>query len=147
MAKKLIVLCDGTWWGSETETRTNILKLAEIIGIDTTGYTYDPKKAEPISYQNGGVDACYFPGAGLRVPLFNGATGNDIDRNCIEVYKYIVKHHTPKHQIWMFGLSRGAYTVRCVAGMINNCGIHKRQNTSDPLSTKEIASCEEVYRI
>jgi hypothetical protein len=26
-------------------------------------------------------------------------------------------------RIWLFGLSRGAYTARCVAGMINNCGI------------------------
>jgi uncharacterized protein (DUF2235 family) len=26
-------------------------------------------------------------------------------------------------RVWLFGLSRGAYTVRAVAGMINNCGI------------------------
>jgi uncharacterized protein (DUF2235 family) len=29
-------------------------------------------------------------------------------------------------RIWLFGLSRGAYTVRAVAGMINNCGITKK---------------------
>lgn len=30
------------------------------------------------------------------------------------------------NRVLMFGLSRGAYTVRAVAGMINNCGILKR---------------------
>jgi hypothetical protein len=30
----------------------------------------------------------------------------------------------------MFGLSRGAYTVRCIAGMINNCGIIRRRGMS-----------------
>ncbi|KAF9274121.1 hypothetical protein BGZ74_004502, partial [Mortierella antarctica] len=82
--------------------------------------------------------------------LFNGATGDDIDENCLKVYKYIVQHYTPQTprpetwmfdfsreapqtpqtpqpEIWMFGFSRGAYTVRCVAGMIYNCGILKRR--------------------
>ncbi|KAF9344955.1 hypothetical protein BGX26_003705 [Mortierella sp. AD094] len=128
--ERLIVLCDGTWCGSETTTTTNILKLAEMIGFTINNETYDPKEATPIPHQDGNVHACYFPGAGLGGTLleylFNGATGNDIDRDCIRVYEYIVKHYTPQHEIWMFGLSRGAYTVRCVAGMINNCGILKR---------------------
>lgn len=38
---------------------------------------------------------------------------------------FIVDHYTPGSRIWLFGLSRGAYTVRAVAGMINNCGIIK----------------------
>jgi hypothetical protein len=29
-------------------------------------------------------------------------------------------------RIWLLGLSRGAYTVRAVSGMINNCGIVRR---------------------
>ncbi|KAG0047190.1 hypothetical protein BGZ89_005022 [Linnemannia elongata] len=107
------------------------------------------------------IKACYFPGSGLRGTfleyLFNGATGNDIARNCMEVYEYIVQHFTPEHEIWMFGLSRGAYTVRCVAGMINNCGILRRRddngnlldqkNNGDGLNDQERSLCKEVYRI
>jgi uncharacterized protein (DUF2235 family) len=36
-----------------------------------------------------------------------------------------VDKYEPGSRIWLFGLSRGAYTVRAVAGMINNCGIIK----------------------
>ncbi|KAF9079408.1 hypothetical protein BGX23_004167 [Mortierella sp. AD031] len=116
---------------------------------------YNPAQAQPIPYQDAtrGINACYFPGAGLGGTfleyIFNGATDHDIDRDCIEVYKYITEHYTPQHEIWMFGLSRGAYTVRCVAGMINNCGILKRMDKDGaPLrpSFLERMYCR-VYRI
>jgi uncharacterized protein (DUF2235 family) len=40
-----------------------------------------------------------------------------------------------KSRIWLFGLSRGAYTVRAVAGMINNCGIIKKDWAGAPVVT------------
>lgn len=130
--QKLVVLCDGTWCGSETETQSNIFLLATMIGIDMS--QQNREHAEPIEYEDptGHVKACYFPGVGLGSTfleyLFNGATANDIDEDCIRVYRYIVQHYTPQHEVWMFGLSRGAYTVRCVAGMINNCGILRQMD-------------------
>jgi hypothetical protein len=49
----------------------------------------------------------------------------------------------------MFGLSRGAYMVRSVAGMINNCGIvkpvRKWDGTIDDAETDLL--CRQVYRI
>ncbi|KAF9275799.1 hypothetical protein BGZ68_010510 [Mortierella alpina] len=148
--KKLIVLCDGTWCGSETNTQSNIYRLAEMIGIDMT--QGNPTRAEPILYQDQdttrGTKACYFPGAGLGGTfleyLFNGLTCSDIDRDCIDVYRYIVKEYTEEYEIWMFGFSRGAYTMRCVAGMINNCGILKRTNNAGAL---DLRLCDEVYKI
>ncbi|KAF9177590.1 hypothetical protein BGZ51_008553 [Haplosporangium sp. Z 767] len=146
--QKLIVLCDGTWCGSETNTQTNIYRLATMIGIDMT--QQNPTRAQPILYQDDtrGIKACYFPGAGLGGTfleyLFNAITWNDIDKDCIDVYKYIVQHFTEDHEIWMFGFSRGAYTVRSVAGMINNCGILKKTNNAGPL---DLGLCDEVYRI
>lgn len=74
----------------------------------------------------------YFQGIGLGSTflgyLFNGSTGNDISSVCVEVYQWIAENFTKGSEIWMFGLSRGAYTVRCVSGMINNCGIIKHPN-------------------
>ncbi|KAK3805684.1 MAG: hypothetical protein J3R72DRAFT_408762 [Linnemannia gamsii] len=146
--RKLIVLCDGTWCGSETNTQSNIFRLAEMIGIDMT--QQNPTHAQPIRYQDNtrGINACYFPGAGLGGTfleyLFNGLTCSDIDRDCIDVYKYIVQHYSIDHEIWMFGFSRGAYTMRCVAGMINNCGILKQKNNAGPL---DLRLCDQVYRI
>ncbi|OAQ25184.1 hypothetical protein K457DRAFT_45884, partial [Linnemannia elongata AG-77] len=140
---RIIVLCDGTWCGSETNTQSNIYRLMEMINKQEEQHESEQDPSPLPNDYRPDIEACYFPGAGLRGTfleyIFNGATGNDIDKNCIEVYEYIVQHFTPNHEIWMFGLSRGAYTVRCVAGMINNCGILRRRDDK--------SLCEEVYRI
>jgi hypothetical protein len=76
--------------------------------------------------------------------LWDGATASSISDECISVYKFIVENYTDEHEIWLFGFSRGAFTVRCVAGMINNCGIIKRR---DEYSEDEVQRlCYEVFR-
>ncbi|RAH47761.1 T6SS phospholipase effector Tle1-like catalytic domain-containing protein [Aspergillus brunneoviolaceus CBS 621.78] len=106
--KPLILLCDGTWCGRETNTRTNIHKLAEMVGVSITKDSTEWQTPE-------GTRSSY---------IFNGATAQDLANQCIKAYEFIVHNYTyPHHEIWMFGLSRGEYLPRAVAGMINNCGI------------------------
>lgn len=150
--QKLIVLCDGTWCGSETNTQSNIFLLAQMIGIPM--HLANPIKAEPIAFEDygRGVQACYFPGSGLGGTfleyLYDSASGMDIDNDCKEVYRYIVTHYTGSQEIWMFGLSRGCYTVRSVCGMINNCGIIKQTTSTGTRAMQTINSlCNEVYQI
>jgi hypothetical protein len=139
--KKLVVLCDGSWCGRETGTNTNISMIASAIGIQYD-LTIKVDKTHPaISDPSRNLNACYFPGAGLGGSfleyLFNGATANDIGKECMDAYQYIVNNFDNDTEIWMFGLSRGSYTARCVAGMINNCGIIKTRNNRNLV--------EEVY--
>ncbi|EAU37743.1 predicted protein [Aspergillus terreus NIH2624] len=133
--KPLVLLCDGTWCGRETDTHTNILELARIMGVE--------ENPDRVFYLEG-------VGIGAAMPysyVFNGVTAQDIASQCIEAYKFIVKNYTyPDHEIWMFGLSRGAYLARAVAGMINNCGIVKPVKVNgviDELQTHTL--CEAVY--
>jgi uncharacterized protein (DUF2235 family) len=46
-------------------------------------------------------------------------------------------------RIWLFGFSRGAYTVRAVAGMINNCGILKPVSAEGPAARR--AALQKVW--
>ncbi|KAH7057992.1 hypothetical protein BKA57DRAFT_403764 [Linnemannia elongata] len=126
MAKgKLVVLYDGTWCGQESNTKTNIYQLAEMVMNGDN--PYNTKPTAPYIDLARHIKACYFPGPGIGDAflqnLTNGATGNDINLNCVELYEFIANNYKKGDEIWMFGHSRGAYTVRCVAGMINNCGI------------------------
>lgn len=67
-----------------------------------------------------------------------------IDEECINLYKFIVQHYTADHEIFLYGFSRGAFMVRCVGGMINNCGIMRGDATQ---SEEELdVLCREVYR-
>ncbi|KFZ23639.1 hypothetical protein V502_01882 [Pseudogymnoascus sp. VKM F-4520 (FW-2644)] len=146
--KPLILLCDGTWCGRETSTKTNIYGLADMIGVKITNSTDVDEHFIPQPDPKGRKGR-YIHGVGLGSTfldyVFNGITAQDIAEQCINAYRYIVDNYVDgEYEIWMFGLSRGAYTIRCVAGMINNCGIVKR----DDLSNTEInLLCREVYRI
>ena len=53
-------------------------------------------------------------------------TGRGIHKNILDGYRYIVQNYAPDDNIYLFGFSRGAYTVRALCGLINNCGILKR---------------------
>ncbi|KAF4332397.1 hypothetical protein FBEOM_13810 [Fusarium beomiforme] len=145
--KPLILLGDGSWCGREADTMPNIYLLARMIGIemknitDTDVHVMDDK-------------AWYIHGVGLGSTfldyVFNGITAQDIAMQCIAAYKFIVDHYSyPDRQIWMFGLSRGAFMVRSVAGMINNCGIVKPRTNSDGTvnNVETDLLCHLVYKI
>jgi uncharacterized protein (DUF2235 family) len=61
--------------------------------------------------------------------------GNGLDKNVVEAYYFIVNNwegpcsEYPDEQpdeIYLFGFSRGAYTVRCLAGLIDCIGVLKK---------------------
>ncbi|KAI7765179.1 hypothetical protein LZL87_013881 [Fusarium oxysporum] len=151
MAPRIVVLCDGTWCGRETNTKTNIYRLAQLFQVpidnpnSTDTYFRQVNSADPANRQ---IAARYRHGVGLGAGfldyLFDGATASDLKEEVISAYQFIVDHYTPDHEIWMFGLSRGAYTVRSVAGLINNYGIINRWRLKlNDDETHQI--CQDVY--
>ena len=128
MDSKIVLCCDGTWCGDSEGTTTNVKILADIIADKVVENGVHHSRAD------GYVTVCYFDGTGIEGSftdyLVNGAIAEDIKTKCIEGYKFIVDHFEHDKQVWMFGLSRGAYTVRCIAGMINNIGIIKNINSN-----------------
>ena len=112
-----IVICaDGTWNRPEEDIAkdfpTNVLKLSRAIkpssGTTKQHVFYDWGIG---SYHNN---------------VTAGATGRGIHKNILDGYRYIVQNYAPNDKIYLFGFSRGAYTVRALSGLINNCGILKR---------------------
>ncbi len=153
MAPRIVVLCDGTWCGRETATQTNIYRLAQLFRVPITNLdstdTY-VRLANPADPADRRVVARYRHGVGLGGGfldyLFDGATASELAEEVISTYRFIVDHYTPDHEIWMFGLSRGAYTVRSVAGLINNYGIlnPKALGLTDDQTNR---LCQEAYSL
>lgn len=54
-----------------------------------------------------------------------GAFGYGFSRNVRELYAALVKTYQPGDRIYLFGFSRGAYTVRALGGLITKCGVLK----------------------
>jgi hypothetical protein len=104
---------------------------------------------KPHAGHPGDIVACYQEGVGSDSTfleyLWDGATASTIGEECIGVYRFIVEHYTDEHEIWLFGFSRGSFTCRCVAGMINNCGIMKRRKGE--LSDDDVGRlCYDIFR-
>lgn len=161
-SKRIVVFCDGTWVGRETAVEdappSNIRQLANMVGevqYDETDKTaakvhrIEPhKKFSKASTADDSIIAGYQEGVGLNKNfmqyIWDGATASSISEECISVYKFIVENYTDDHEVWLFGFSRGAFTVRCVAGMINNCGIIKRRKDYTDAEVSRL--CYEIFR-
>lgn len=82
------------------------------------------------------------------------ATGLGITMNIVDCYAAILRMWQPGDRIFLFGFSRGAYTVRCVAAVLAFCGVPTTMDDgSTPLfrdegSTRKIAkeAVRKVYQ-
>ena len=130
MNSKIVLCCDGTWCGKATGTYDSNVK---ILANTIAEHNLVDGQAHP--RPDGHATVCYFEGVGVDGTfedyLVNGAIAEDIRAKCIEAYKFLVEEFVPGKKIWMIGFSRGAYTVRCVAGMINNFGIVNNEGVTD----------------
>ncbi len=129
--KRLIVFCDGTWNKEDQKSRdgrpcpTNVLRLFELTRI-------------------GDGDGCpqivhYVRGVGNRWDerVTGGGFGFGVSENIKSAYQFLVSNYEPGDEIFLFGFSRGAFTVRSLAGMIFNVGILRRD---------ELHLLEEAYK-
>ena len=117
MSKRIVICADGTWNRPEEDLEkdfpTNVLRLARAI---------KPFASDQLPQQ-----VFYDWGVGsYHDKVVGGATGKGLHKNIVDNYRYIVQNYAPRDDIYLFGFSRGAYTVRCLCGLINNCGIIKR---------------------
>ncbi len=116
-----IVICaDGTWNRPEEDIEkdfpTNVLKLARAVKPSADGVKQHVFYDWGLGSYHNSVSA--------------GATGRGIHKNILDGYRYIVQNYDPDDHIYLFGFSRGAYTVRALSGLINNCGILKRADAN-----------------
>lgn len=75
-------------------------------------------------------------GLGFYRKLYNfisQATGLGITKNIIDCYAALIRLWRPGDRIFLFGFSRGAYTVRCLASVICLCGIPTSDRHGKPL--------------
>lgn len=149
--KRLIVCCDGTWQSQDNEVATNVLKIAQAVStkdkneIDQTLY-YDQGIGAVPDYKNREEDREWNDFflktddvidetiiAAKRMVyhaqrMFGGIFGLGIEEKIEEAYIFLCLNYEPGDEIYLFGFSRGAYTIRSLAGLIDLCGLLQRPN-------------------
>lgn len=67
-------------------------------------------------------------GTSQRDRLLGGAFGSGLSENVEDAYQFLIENYQAGDEIYFFGFSRGAYTVRSTAGLIRNCGLLKKEH-------------------
>ncbi len=119
--KRIIICADGTWNRPEADLRkdfpTNVLKIARAIA---------PVAADGVPqvvFYDWGVGSYYDSVKG-------GAFGQGINKNIQDGYRFLVQNYDPGDELFLFGFSRGAYTVRSLSGLLYNCGVLHRKHAN-----------------
>jgi uncharacterized protein (DUF2235 family) len=117
--RRLVILADGTW-NSENGKED---------GSGTTNVVRMRQGITPVAADGTKQIVEYFPGVGNggwwdRVT--GGAFGSGISRNIKACYAFLIREYELGDHLFFFGFSRGAYTVRSLAGLVRNSGVLRR---------------------
>ena len=132
--KRIVICADGTWnvrdqLDESTGKRrpTNVTKLARAVlprahdGVDQIVF-YDEGVGT-----SGGLDK-----------VTGGAFGRGIERNVRDSYRFLSYNYEEGDEIYLFGFSRGAFTVRTLAGFMNRVGLLDK---GDDYYVPDVFSC------
>ncbi len=127
MAKTICIFSDGTGQagGDNPVHWTNVYRLYK--------FTRDIAPGRQVAFYDPGLgsdpdvaDAGSGPFSGLTKWL-SQATGLGITRNIVDCYAALLLAFEPGDRIFLFGFSRGAYTVRSLGGALGLCGLPPAQ--------------------
>ncbi len=111
MAACIILLSDGTGNSASKVWRTNVWRVFQ--SLDLTG-------SDQVAIHDDGVGTSSFK----PLAILGGAFRWGLKRNVIDFYKFLCRNYKSKaDEIFGFGFSRGAFTIRIVIRLIFNQGL------------------------
>jgi uncharacterized protein (DUF2235 family) len=115
MSKRIVYCADGTW--DDASKNTNVYRFYKAVGVS----------ADQVPIYDDGVGADGLP---LNKAV-GGAFGTGLYQKIKDGYTKISHVYEKGDELYILGFSRGAYTARCVAGMIAACGLPTANFTDD----------------
>jgi uncharacterized protein (DUF2235 family) len=120
MSRNIVICCDGTNNQFEYEN-TNVVRLVQSLRRTT----------DQLVYYDPGVGT--LPERGLVTSAgrtisqwWSLAFGTGLKQNVEEAYSYLMDFWEPGDRVYLFGFSRGAYTIRVLAGALFALGLLPR---------------------
>ena len=114
-----------------------------VVCLDGTGDQYDHdnsnvvhfvatlKKDDPnqVVYYQSGIGTYGDSGlSGGFTAAMDMAVGSSLGLHVRDAYEFLMQNYNEDDRICIFGFSRGAYTARCLAGMLNKVGLLPAHN-------------------
>ncbi|KAF5024152.1 hypothetical protein F66182_3787 [Fusarium sp. NRRL 66182] len=123
--KRIVVCCDGTWQSATTidpkkGCPSNVARISRVLA--KAGLDRDNKEWQQLVYYDAGVGTGDITNAEATR---QGSQGLGLLENVLEAYNFIVSNYSQGDELYFFGFSRGAFTVRATAGLVQEIGIIK----------------------
>jgi uncharacterized protein (DUF2235 family) len=116
--KRLIICCDGTW-NSATQSVNGVACPTNVLGLVWRIAKRDGDVSQVVYYDQG-------IGTGNVLDrYYGGLSGAGLLGNINDAYRFLMANYEMGDEIFLFGFSRGAFTVRSLVGMVRKCGILK----------------------
>jgi uncharacterized protein (DUF2235 family) len=126
--RNVVIFSDGTGQdgGLRPEQRmSNVYKLYRACRVSPEN-DVDPER-QVVFYDPGlGTDSSATGFTAIKrsiSKILASATGRGITINIADCYEFLINHYRPGDRIFLFGFSRGAYTIRSLANVLWLCGI------------------------
>ncbi len=117
MPKNIVICCDGT--GNEIKsTLSNVLKLYRVLEKDENQRVYYHPGVGTI-----GLQSTWGRFKQQVRGVFGLATGDGLDEDTLGAYRFLCETYESGDRVWLFGFSRGAYTVRVLAAFVHVIGL------------------------
>ncbi|KAF2752802.1 hypothetical protein EJ05DRAFT_515388 [Pseudovirgaria hyperparasitica] len=118
--RTLVICLDGT--GDQFDNdNSNVVHFVSCLR------KHDPSKQ--VTYYQSGIGT--YDAGGLRngmAAAIDMAVGSGLGIHIKDAYKFLMQNYRDGDKICLFGFSRGAYTVRCLAGMLHKVGLLPASN-------------------
>lgn len=112
MARKIVILSDGTGNAASSVWRTNVWRIFQSLKLEG--------QDQAARYDDGVGTSSFKP-----LAILGGAFGYGLKRNILESYKFICRNYEPGAKLYFLGFSRGAFTVRVLSAFILQQGLVK----------------------
>ncbi len=134
MAKNIVIFSDGTGQAGGLRPDQRLSNIYKLYRASRTGPDSPIDPAGQVAFYDAGLGSGEADSwrAWAR-KLWSSATGTGFTRNVAECYEFILQHYQPGDRVFLFGFSRGAYTARSVAGVMNLCGVPTRMPDGSPV--------------
>ncbi len=110
MNKKIVLFSDGTGNSSGKAEKTNVWRLFQAL---------EQNRCDVVAMYDDGVGTS----VNKYLAILGGVFGWGLKRNVLDLYKFACRNYTPGDDLYGFGFSRGAFTIRVLVGFISREGL------------------------
>ena len=119
MKKRIIICADGTWNEPDQIDKRGVRKPSNVVKMARAILPQGLDGSNQIVFYDQGVGT----DAAISDKIIGGAFGKGLTKNIQDCYRFIIHNYNAGDDLFLFGFSRGAFTVRSLAGLIGKCGL------------------------